>query len=183
MGATHKEFWRGLLGACIKRLAAGLIAIVMLGAPQAMGRSEAPEGPLTREELRQRTIQRLHEIEAVGDALRDHSSSHEVCRARGFLVGSEGFARCWIAVEETVLIRAKAIAKADALAAVVRALLSKHTNWLKFKIYSGFTLFIIIDILLLWFLLNIRAEKDLIHFAGSDDNYAITLLPFVFLLQ
>ena len=56
-------------------------------------------------------------------------------------------------------------------------------TWLKFKIYSGFTLFIIIDILLLWFLLNIRAEKDLIHFAGSDDNYAITLLPFVFLLQ
>ncbi len=100
----------------------------MLGAPQAMARSEAPEGPLTRDELRQRTIQRLHEIEAVGAALRDHSSSHEVCRARGFLVGSEGFARCWIAVEETAQIRAKAIAKADALAAVVRALLNKHTT-------------------------------------------------------
>ena len=128
MKTTDDRFHVGFSAKLLTKLAAVLVALFMLGVPQAMALTDGPDALLTKDELRQRTMQKLEGIEALRAAAQDHPSSHDHCRAVGHIVGTGNFARCWIAAEENAKAHALAIAKADALAAVIRALLAKPTS-------------------------------------------------------
>ena len=109
----------------IAKLAAAFFVVFMLGAPQAMALTD---DLLTRDEMRARSIQRLAAIEELRNAMLDQPSSHDMCSDIGHIVGSKNFARCWIAAENNAKARTLAVTKADAMAAVLRALLSKPTS-------------------------------------------------------
>ncbi len=116
-----------------KGVVAAIVVSILLTAgglnvAHAQDRTGATETLFTREELHLRAAHRLRDIEALRDGRLDYPSSHELCRARSHQVGSDSFARCWIAAEEAARTRAVAIAKLGALARFARALASLPTS-------------------------------------------------------
>lgn len=109
-------------------LAVMLIGLLMAAAPPASAQGDGGDVLLTKDELRLRTLERLMSIEDLRDAMATHPSSDDYCRRVGHIVGTDNFARCWIAAEDNAEARARAISKADALATVIRALLAKPTT-------------------------------------------------------
>ena len=128
MKTANNKFQGGISAKPFAKLAAVLVALFILGVPQAMALTDGPDALLTKDELRARTIENLGAIESLRAAMQNHPSSHDYCRAVGHIVGSDNFARCWIAAEDNAKARAQAITKADALAAMIRALLAMPTT-------------------------------------------------------
>ena len=123
----------GSFDECRKGAAAVIVAafILMAGgfnAAYAEERTGVVEKLFTSEELHLRAAQRLRHAEAVLDALIECPSSQELCRARGYRVGSDSFTRCLIATEDTARTRAIAITKLGALVKLARALASLPTS-------------------------------------------------------
>lgn len=133
MTGTDADHRDGRFG---KRRKSAVAAIVMafllmaggLNPAHAEERTGVREKLFTSEELHLRAAQRLRSIEALRDALLEYPSSHELCRARGHRVGSDSFARCWIAAEDAARTRAIAISKLVALTKLARVLASLRTS-------------------------------------------------------